>query len=806
MASEAQLWWSTQYTKYSIRDLQALPIFAKFNAQRFPYARDSGQGRETFTTESAGATIEWSHHTKPEGEKFSHETSTDTWYYEKRYTEGEVNITRRTWFNPEAEWGTIQRNYRDFLVFEEWRLKDTDRRYERYTVEEGAKRGVRTGSTPVIDGMENWVEAYWESGEESEFEKVWTRPDASGGENKHKRGPYWWGEVWHQADDHVEKKSWHTQNDRDWGHIEGKACGKAWQEKWDINKTKRSEERLIQEGERHHGFRYQRDGADWYRQEWDGLSILGIDEGAEVLKKLDFVQDLDEVYTSALDTVLRSEHTLELLLRQAQSFDTEFESLKQLRLAISKPDSNDPSALFAAIKQVRALADQQEQLKQRMIDSMYVDQGKYAQFPVMFERLFKASLASYKTLATALKKESEVEQKTEEWVKTWEQQKKRRGLGNFDKDVMAYDNLLSMEREKNDCIGKFIGGMSYAQTKEAMDKLYNIMVKHDAVSDKIVELVHDPELKETLDGFEAKFEALNQEYRLKQDAERLQDVLGLLLEYQPIHLHLVGRLRGYEKTEVASELASIKGLVDESRGTASLEKVRSKVRSGRSAKATPFQLVDRDLNRLIPFMLQLNTWLHAHLHLTQTSLIEGLSNCLQKNVDAGEPFEIIIEKASLLAEIAASLEQTASQVDETLQQHDQVLDQVLENVNKTLKEDDPDLGKNKALLGEHYAEKDLQVVSSKLAVAHSVSATLPTLTSQLASQASELQDQEKIISMKGSEIAELTQRLEAKEGYTKQLEADLLAREGQLEQETEPLKDKIAALEEELKHLKQPSS
>jgi len=796
MASESQLWWSTQYTKHSIRDLQALPIFAKFNAQRFPYARDSGKGVETFTMESAGATLEWSHKTKAEGEKFSHERSSDTWFYEKRSEEGEVAVTRRTWLSPDTEWGTIQQQYRDFQVHEEWRLRDTDRRYEKYTLEEGSKRGLRTGSTPVVEGMESWVEAYWEAGEDTEFEKVWTRPDASGGENKHQRGAYWWGEVWHKAGDSVEKKSWHTEGDRDWGHVVGEACGKSWHEKWDISKTKRSEERLAQEGERHHGFRYLRDGADWYRQEWDGLAILGIDEGAELLKKMEFVQQLDEVHVNAMDTLLRGEHSMELLLREVQSFDSEFRNLQQLRLALSKPDSNNPDALFASIREARELADQQEQLKQRMIDAAYAEKGKYCQFPALFDRLLKASMATYKTLAAALKREKEVGERVDQWTKTYEEQKRRKGLSNFDKDAMIYDDLLGMEREKNDYLAKFVGGLSQADTKQAMEQLYNIMVKHDAVSDKIIDLVQDAELKETLDGFEAKFEAINQEYRVKQDPEKLQEVLGLLLDYQPIHLHLVGRLRGYEKAEMTSELASLKGLVDESRGTASLENLRSKVRSGRSTKASPFQLVDRDLNRLLPFMLQLDKWLHAHLDTTQTALMDSLSACLKKNVDGGEPFEIIIEKAALLAEVAAALEQQASGAEETLMLQDVKLDRMLGNISQTLKED-TDLATSKDLLSQHYAEQDIQLLASKLSLVDTAVSSLPQMAAQLSAQAADLQDQEKIISMKGSEIADLTQRLGAKELYAKQLEADLLAREGDVERETEPLKARIMELERE---------
>ena len=52
---------------------------------------------------------------------------------------------------------------------------------------------------------------------------------------------------------------WHIQGEKDWGHTHGEACGKVWDEK-------RSEE-IIQDGDRKRGFRYVRQGKDWYKQE-----------------------------------------------------------------------------------------------------------------------------------------------------------------------------------------------------------------------------------------------------------------------------------------------------------------------------------------------------------------------------------------------------------------------------------------------------------------------------------------------------------------------------------------------------------
>ena len=60
---------------------------------------------------------------------------------------------------------------------------------------------------------------------------------------------------------------WHIQGEKDWGHTHGEACGKVWDEK-------RSEE-IIQDGDRKRGFRYVRQGKDWYKR-------VGRTQGAEV--------------------------------------------------------------------------------------------------------------------------------------------------------------------------------------------------------------------------------------------------------------------------------------------------------------------------------------------------------------------------------------------------------------------------------------------------------------------------------------------------------------------------------------------
>ena len=73
MASESEAWWTQHYTVYSIRDLQALPIFNKFLSMHYPFVRGSGDRTESFSSEGTIDTYQWSAHSSNEGEKFWHD-------------------------------------------------------------------------------------------------------------------------------------------------------------------------------------------------------------------------------------------------------------------------------------------------------------------------------------------------------------------------------------------------------------------------------------------------------------------------------------------------------------------------------------------------------------------------------------------------------------------------------------------------------------------------------------------------------------------------------------------------------------
>lgn len=774
MATELETWWSQQYSMYSIQDLNSLPIFSKFVSMHYQFQRETKDHSESFKSEGAKDIFQWADNIREEGEIFSHDRSIDTWFYEHRYKEGIAQVVVRSWRAPDVEWGEIVRKYHEYSVQENWKVKEETRNYERYELRNGEKRGIKTAVLPVLEGVERWTERYWDKAGESEFEKVWERPDSKGGEIKNNKGDLWWGEQWSQAEDHNEKKTYHIQKDHEWGHSVSEACGKRVNEKWDLTKDSRTEERLTEDGGRRRGFRYVRKGADWYRQEWDGLQVIGQDEGVETLKRQQFLQEVDEVSANCHDSLLKGETTIEMLLSEAPQFAEEVAGIKKERVDIPKPDSNDIDSLLTAIRSERYLLDKQERLKQRMISETHSEHQKYYEIYALFTRLMEESHNTMKEIAIALDRNKEAQADKELWETKGKELMSRPNQASYDKAVLFLNHLTEFEQVKQAYIDRLKGGIERAEVEKAMDLLYQIMVKHDAVSDKIVELVGDEELKTKLDGFQDQFEDIHSHYQENADPDKLHENLHLLLDYQPIHLHLVGRLRGYNKGEVNNELDGIKSAVDDTKGKMSLKNARAKVRSGRPSKDTPFQLLDRSLSKLFPFMLATDAALHSHLANTHPELLSSLQNYAAKSMDSGDPFEVTVEKAAVLSEAATVLQPKAALHEEQLQGLEQDMDKVLKALIQDVYDNRPEeTERNKTLLERHYVNEDASLFADKLYSLHNLSDEILELNERIDALFLDISELERIIEEKSEEITQLTVVLDERDHQVHVLTTEL---------------------------------
>ena len=327
-------------------------------------------------------------------------------------------------------------------------------------------------------------------------------------------------------------------------------------------------------------------------------------------------------------------------------------------------------------------------------------------------RLEKALTESQETLehlANMLEKSKpDIKATAADWKQKVEAAKNGPYETYYGKAQTLLELLERIEGEKRQHMENFEGGMDREDIGKVMDLLYQIMVKHDAVSDKIIELAPDTELKAKLDNFENQFEEIHQKFVEEADPQKLNENLQLLLDYQPIHLYLVGRLRGYNKDEVTHELGDIKSAVEETKSAPSLKNTRVKVRSGRSQRDTPFQLVDRALNRLLPFFAATIDTVRG-----DKATVPKLRELTSKNIDGGEPFEIIIEKAVAFAEAAEAHVNPVEELERKETEADMKLDEIMRLIEENLKltpEQQSTLGE---LLERHYPAESVDLILAK---------------------------------------------------------------------------------------------
>lgn len=85
MAFQVEAWWAANYNKYSIRDMQRLPVFHRFVQLHYPFERSDEDSHERFWTEDAVDKYEWTQKSKGRIEKFYHNRELKQFYYEVRY-------------------------------------------------------------------------------------------------------------------------------------------------------------------------------------------------------------------------------------------------------------------------------------------------------------------------------------------------------------------------------------------------------------------------------------------------------------------------------------------------------------------------------------------------------------------------------------------------------------------------------------------------------------------------------------------------------------------------------------------------
>ena len=630
MAQEAQAWWTLQYRRYSIRELNHLPVFHRFLQIHYPFELSDSHAREKYATTDEVDTYEWEDYAAKKHEVFSHDRKTGKYSYELKYHDLESLVHIESWWVKEREGGAITRDYGAYQVVEGWAVEPGLKTYERFTVEKGVKRGFKSGIKGEDEDAETWIEELWSHDEETLFTKSWSQLGNSGGLTENKRGDYTWGESWASTTEGQEKKYWHKQGARDWGHHSGSDASKRWDHSWDFSEGKKYEEKVTVAGDRDAGYRLKGVGQDWYKQEWEGRKVVGAEEEADQVKEAGLRGRLDALYAAELAGSMQKQQTIATLASYFPEFQPQVAALASRRLAVNAAPRESVDNLLALLFSLRDLQTAQEKLNQEITSSMREDAARLGSLKKKFSEVLENSVTTVAHINPS--KEFHFREAIEGWKGSQE--------AFFPHFETGFGLMTTMEVAKRDA-----AGLAQADVQKGMSTLYNIMVKHDAVSDKIVDIVNAADFKSQLDKMEDSFETIHNNYHQDKDPRRMLEMLDLLLEYQPIHLHLVGRIRGYSREEVEKELGEIATEAEGSSGVLAVKGARAKAKSTRAVKLTPFQVMDQNLNRFIPVLTDL---------LKQVSVpdseLSQLEEAAGRSVDSGEPVEVLSEKVAVIAE------------------------------------------------------------------------------------------------------------------------------------------------------------
>lgn len=404
MASQLDAWWTCSYPRYSIRELSRLPIYHRFLQLHYPYEREDKEHSETFHCSDSEDSFQWIEQGRKE--RFTHIKGRDEYRYETEYQEKSYKISVESWTCREAEWGSIVKTYPQWELKEAWRSEGQDKTYERLSIEAGLKRGFRCGITVKDGETERWVEEIRDQPEENVFRKAWEKPGSSGGESHTKKGDYACGEEWLSDSQQEKKKCWHEENDHKWGYATGKkGRQETWEHQWDMDPQRRFEESLSFDGPRASGYRYSQQGEDWYKQEWQGPATIPLDKEREI-PNAHLGLTLGRLYEQELAGSGKSDRTLRLLLLGAPGFHKEVNELA-VKLAAFKPRASPDLAETAKeIEDLRALQDQQEGLKQQMLDTQNVTWRQLDLYDHTLKLQAEDSLATLKGLARVVQTDS----------------------------------------------------------------------------------------------------------------------------------------------------------------------------------------------------------------------------------------------------------------------------------------------------------------------------------------------------------------------------------------------------------------
>lgn len=580
MARETETWWTGNYARYSLRNLNSMPVYNAFKSVKGHYSRTDGDRTESYWTVDNCNIYEWFIQGQNKGEKIGYDGWGKTWFYELWTPEVDHHLTVKTWLKANAEWGVIIRRYPTKEISERWTLDKGVKTLEVTEVEGTKIKTHRTGVKPLADGVDEWTADTTESPGESDYEIKWARPAARGGETRSQRGSLTSGRAWFESGSDNEEKIWNEDSGHQWGSVKGQKGSQHYEHSWDLDGPKRQETHDYDEGSRNWGSKQRVEGEKWHKEEWEGLRP-GPSGPAP-----DYSRRLLANYEEARNALLDSENTLDSMVdAEHQAI---LDSLKAQRNGLSTPAADNPEEIIRSISRAHALLGEHERLKRALLAKPRSTAPPAEDFSNLLHTL-QGLVTAHQTHLRQLTDSRVSDEHLRQHVTTLEH-KRDTVKGPLGKVLLEETAGLLREQTglKQEFVEKLLkepAGIDPAVVQQLKDEhassvagymetLYSVMIKNDAVCDTLIEALKDEETKAKLDEFESEFERIHAEYEETKDSAKFGEMLDLLLQYQPINYDMAGRLHNLDPSQAKKDLAH---------SGVSMGAQRAKVRSGRPA-------------------------------------------------------------------------------------------------------------------------------------------------------------------------------------------------------------------------------
>lgn len=234
--------------------------------------------------------FEWRDADNKEGEKFGHDTNSDTYFYERWFLEGSTNTVIKSWLCRPREWGTIIKYYDDHEEHTYWDLGELNKKYEEFTKDAKKVKGLRSGIRNGEFDPESFTETFVERNNKVITEGKWVRSKLRGKYSKEETKEKKTGTDLEWGTDYEQQKVWKSSGEdvKSWT-ILGKKPDSSWREVVEQVPDRIFSDKSWIEGGKNWGVCFEETPMANWKLKWDGKQ-----------PKLGASRDVDSLYQTYL--------------------------------------------------------------------------------------------------------------------------------------------------------------------------------------------------------------------------------------------------------------------------------------------------------------------------------------------------------------------------------------------------------------------------------------------------------------------------------------------------------------------------